>query len=166
GLGHTARAALDDGRVRSVRVIEALGPVIDWHRRGLVPLGAGLAGDPQCAFVEGDFFAMAADEAGFDTAAPGRRFDAVLLDIDHSPGALLHAAHAGFYSAEGLPRLARWIRPGGVFAMWSDAGPEEAFLAALRTAFAGAEAQVVTFENPLQGRDASCTIYVARAREK
>jgi hypothetical protein len=25
------------------------------------------------------------------------------------------------------------------------------------------EAQVVTFENPLQGRDASCTIYVARA---
>ena len=163
GLGHTARAALDEPRVRSVRVVEALEPVIDWHRRGLVPLGAGLAADPRCAFVEGDFFAMAAGERGFDAAEPGRAFDAVLLDIDHSPGALLHASHGGFYSADGLRRLARWIRPGGVFAMWSDAGPEEAFLAALRAAFVSAEAQVVSFDNPLQGRQASCTIYVATA---
>ena len=162
GLGHTARAALEDERVRSVRVVEALEPVIDWHRRGLVPLGAGLAGDPRCAFVEGDFFAMAAGEAGFDAAAPGRRFDAVLLDIDHSPGALLHARHGGFYGPEGLCRLARWVRPGGVFAMWSDAGPEEPFLAALRAVFASAKAQVVTFDNPLHDREASCTIYVAR----
>jgi spermidine synthase len=164
GLGHTARAALEQPRVRSVRVVEALDAVIEWHRRGLVPLGAELSGDPRCAFVPGDFFAMAAAD-GFDPAAPGRRFDAVLLDIDHSPGALLHASHGGFYDADGLRRLARWVRPGGVFAMWSDAGPEEAFTGALRDAFASARAEVVTFDNPLQGREASCTIYVARAPE-
>ena len=162
GLGHTARAALDQPRVRSVRVVEALEAVIEWHQRGLVPLGAGLSGEPRCAFVPGDFFAMAACD-GFDPDAPGRRYDAVLLDIDHSPGALLHSSHGGFYGVEGLRGLARWVKPGGVFAMWSDAGPEEPFLEALRAVFASAEAQVVTFDNPLQDRKASCTIYVARA---
>src|SRR5690606_3580366 len=32
GLGYTAQAALADPRVRSLHVIEALAPVIGWHR--------------------------------------------------------------------------------------------------------------------------------------
>lgn len=47
GLGYTARTALDDPRVRSLIVVDTLAEVIDWHRRGLVPLGAGLASDPR-----------------------------------------------------------------------------------------------------------------------
>src|SRR4051794_5234152 len=31
GLGYTARAVLEDPRVRSLVVVEALGEVIDWH---------------------------------------------------------------------------------------------------------------------------------------
>lgn len=41
GLGYTARAALDDLRVRSLIVIDALAEVIDWHQRHLVPSGPG-----------------------------------------------------------------------------------------------------------------------------
>src|SRR3546814_18539472 len=33
GLGYTARAALEDERVRSLHVIEALGEVIEWHEQ-------------------------------------------------------------------------------------------------------------------------------------
>ena len=155
GLGHTAAAALRDPRVRTVTVIEALPAVIDWHRRGLVPLGRTLSDDPRCALVEGDFFALAAGP-GF-----GRRFDAILLDIDHAPDALLHARHAGFYTPEGLARLAERLQPAGVFAMWSDAAPDDRFLAALGAAYAATEARVVAFENPLQEREATCTIYIA-----
>ena len=162
GLGCTAAAALEDSRVRHLRVVEAIEAVIEWHRRGLVPLGERLAADPRCELAPGDFFAAAAGEEGFDPARPGRLWDAVLLDIDHSPGALLHSAHAAFYTPDGLRRLARWLRPGGVFAMWSDAAPEPAFAAALAEAFAWTDAQVVEFDNPLQGRTASCTIYLAR----
>ena len=45
GLGYTARAALQDSRVTSLTIIEALSPVIDWHQRHLVPLGSQLSAD-------------------------------------------------------------------------------------------------------------------------
>jgi len=161
GLGYTARAALDEPRVRSVTVVDYMEAVIDWHRRGLVPLGERLAGDPRCRLVQGDFFAMAAGE-GFDPATPGRRFDAVLLDIDHSPRALLSAAHGGFYAPDGLARMAAKLVPGGVFALWSDEAPDPEFERALATVFADEEATVVDFDNPLTGDRSTCTIYVAR----
>ena len=47
GLGYTAVAALEDPRVRSLAVVEALEPVISWHERGLLPDAAGLADDPR-----------------------------------------------------------------------------------------------------------------------
>jgi hypothetical protein len=94
--------------------------------------------------------------------APVRRFDVILLDIDHSPQALLHSDHARFYSPEGLAALARHLRPGGVFAMWSDAAPDPDFQQALTSAFAKSQARIVEFDNPLQDRKASCTIYLAR----
>src|SRR3954464_1945734 len=58
GLGYTARAVLEDPRVRSLHVVEALDAVIDWHQRDLLPLASGLASDPRCQVIEGDFFAM------------------------------------------------------------------------------------------------------------
>jgi spermidine synthase len=39
GLGYTAAAALAFPQVARLVVVEALEPVIDWHRRGLVPNG-------------------------------------------------------------------------------------------------------------------------------
>ena len=49
GLGYTAVAALEDPSVRSLMVIEVMEPVIDWHHRGLVPLGEKLAQIPAVA---------------------------------------------------------------------------------------------------------------------
>src|SRR4051812_36307410 len=39
GLGYTAQAVLEDKRVRSLVVVDALPEVIEWHERGLLPLG-------------------------------------------------------------------------------------------------------------------------------
>ena len=164
GLGYTATAVLESAQVGSLVVIEALSPVIDWHRSGLVPLGAALAADPRCRFVHGDFFALAAAEAGFDPQAPGRRFDAVLVDIDHSPDGLLDPRHAAFYQPAGLRRLAAKLRPGGVFGLWSNTLPDEAFTARLRDCFAEARAEPVTFHNPLQDRPFTQTVYLARTQ--
>jgi spermidine synthase len=160
GLGYTAQAVLENPDVRSLIVVDALAEVIEWHQQGLIPLGRQLSGDPRCRLVNGDFFAMSHSADGFDPDAPRRRFDAVLVDIDHSPTNLLHPRHAALYAPEGLARLAEHLHPGGVFALWSNDPPDEAFNAVLAGAFATSAARVVTFENALGDRDASNTVYI------
>lgn len=160
GLGYTALAALENQRVRSLIVVDALAAVIEWHEQGLLPLGKQLTGDPRCRLVHGDFFAMSHSAQGFDPRAPGRRFDAVLVDIDHSPRNLLHPRHAGLYTQEGLQRLAEHLKPGGVFALWSNDPPDAAFGAVLARVFASSAAHVVTFDNSYGDHDASNTVYV------
>lgn len=161
GLGYTARAALADPRVGSLTVVEALAPVLDWHRRGLLPETAAVGGDPRVRTVHGDFFDLLRDGTGPDPGAPGSRVDAVLVDIDHSPRHLLHPGHADAYTVAGLARLAGFLTSRGVFGLWSDDPPDDAFLAALRQVFAGAQAQVVEFPNPHTGGTGANTVYVA-----
>jgi spermidine synthase len=164
GLGYTAQAALDDPRVRSLIVVEALGEVIEWHERGLVPLGARLASDSRCRLVQGDFFAMVGDACGLDPRTPDRRFHAILLDVDHSPRHVLHPRHAALYRPAGLRALADRLHPDGVFALWSNDPPDEQFNSVLAEIFAESEAHVVDFDNPLQTGTAANTVYVARKR--
>lgn len=161
GLGYTAAAALDDSRVASLIVVDAIAKVIEWHHRHLVPLGARLTGDGRCRLVHGDFFALAGSTDGLDPSVPGRRFHAVLLDIDHSPEHVLHPRHAALYRPDGLRALAEHLHPGGVFALWSNDPPSDAFTSLLDATFARAEAHTVVFANHLQDRPAANTVYLA-----
>lgn len=163
GLGYTGKAALGNPRTGSLVVVEYLEAVIDWHRTGLLPLGPKLTGDPRCRLVEGDFFAMARSGAGFDPGAPARKFDAILLDIDHSPDALLDPRSESFYQPEGLAAVASHIKPGGIFGLWSDEREDPGFTARLAEVFAEAWAEPVTFHNPLQDRTFTQTVYLARS---
>ncbi|MCU1588732.1 MAG: hypothetical protein JWN31_2225 [Frankiales bacterium] len=158
GLGYTARAALEDPRVRRLWVVEAMDAVIDWHVTGLLPLSGELTDDPRCQLVLGDFFALVADGAPF---ADEPLLDAILLDIDHTPEHVLHPSHAALYSGEGLQKVHDRLRPQGVFALWSDAPPSAEFLTRLRTVFASAEGHLVTFANPLIDGESSNSVYVA-----
>ena len=158
GLGCTAAAVLEDTRVRSLSVVEALEPVIDWHRRGLLPLSAALTGDPRCSLVHADFFAAVLAER--PSALP-ERCHAVLVDIDHSPRNLLHPGHAAFYTRAGLSRVRGRLHPGGVFGLWSDDPPDGDVLALLQAVFADCRAEVVAFANPLTGGSSANTVYLA-----
>jgi spermidine synthase len=162
GLGYTAQAVLQHTTVRSLTVVETLDAVIDWHKTALLPLGPVLTADPRCRFVLGDFFALAASTQGFDREVPERRFDAILVDIDHSPEFLLNPQSASFYQPDGLHRLAAHLNPGGVFGLWSNDIPDDAFTVRLAEVFAEAHAEPVTFYNPLQNKDSTQTVYLAR----
>jgi spermidine synthase len=162
GLGYTAAAVLDDPRVSSLHVIEFMPAVIDWHQTGLIPLGARLVADPRCHLVLADFFALAADPAtGFDPQKPARTFDAILLDIDHSPDNLLHERHAPFYTPTGLRQLAAQLTPTGIFAMWSDDPPEASFTSALQEVFTSVTSHIITFPNPILEKNSASTVYIA-----
>ena len=94
GLGYTAAAVLEDPSVASLMVIEVMEPVIDWHRRGLVPLGKKLVSDPRCTLVHADFFELAAASGGgFSAATPSTAVpDAVLPPPSLESGAALTPA--------------------------------------------------------------------------
>ena len=166
GLGYTAKAVLDSPAVRSLLVVELFDAVVEWHSAGILPLGTAVSGDPRTRFVVGDFFALADSADGFDPEHPGQRFHAVLLDIDHSPEMLLDPGNERFYTEEGLRELSRHLLPGGVFGLWSNDPPQHAFTDRLRQVFAQAEARTVTFKNPLQNRDYTQAIYLARRPAK
>lgn len=145
GLGYTAAAALEYPNVRSLVVVEFLAPVIDWHRRRLVPMAGRLLDDARCALRQGDFF----EEVGpAHTAPPGPRYDAILLDIDHSPESWLRAPHRSFYTEPGLRALLARLQPDGVFGLWSAAPPTEPFLDLVRGAFPTVRSHEVCFYNP------------------
>jgi spermidine synthase len=160
GLGYTARAVLADDRVRSLAVVEALGEVIEWHERGLLPLAEELTGDRRCRLLQGDFFALSAADNGYGAGIPDR-LHAILVDIDHTPRHVLHPSHAAFYSVEGLRRVAGRLNPGGVFALWSDDPPDVEFLPILEEVFAETTAHVVRFANPITGGESANTVYVS-----
>ncbi len=162
GLGYTAKAALTYAEVRSVVVIEFLSEVIGWHNRLLVPAAETLTFDTRCRFVNGDFFAMASNpELGLDLESPGRRFDAILLDIDHSPSYVLDESHERFYRPDGLQLLSDHLSDRGVFGLWSASDPDDQVVDALSACFASAEAAVIEFRNPLLNIEDHNTIYIA-----
>ncbi|MEU4624825.1 spermidine synthase [Actinoplanes sp. NPDC023801] len=162
GLGYTAATVLRDPRVRSLLVLDFLDDVIGWHQQRLLPCAEEVAGDQRCRLEQGDFFALTADAAGYDRQQPGRAVHAILVDIDHSPRDLLHPRHARFYTVDGLRELARHLRAGGVFGLWSNDPPDDEFTQRLATVFAIARAEVVEFDNPLQRRTSTNTIYLAQ----
>lgn len=163
GLGYTAQTVLESPRVQSLLVVEALGEVIEWHERGLIPAGEALTTDSRCRYVHGDFFSLAGSTSGLDPETPARRFSAIIVDIDHSPRHLLHPDNAPFYQPEGMRRMAAHLHDGGVFALWSNEPPDEDYMTAMRQVFDDVKSEVVSFPNPLQGRDATNTVYTGKA---
>jgi spermidine synthase len=164
GLGYTARSVLGNPRVRSLFVVETFQEIIDWHRKDVVPLGRELTSDQRCHLYHGDFFAIfGSPYHERDPDIGGRKFHAVLVDIDHSPRQLLSDRHGALYEEPGLRALTTHLHPGGVFALWSNDPPDDDFLKVLRDVFDECAAEVVTFDNPLQNRKAASTIYIARA---
>ena len=162
GLGYTAFGALENQKVASLKVIDVMAPVIDWHKRGLVPMGPELMADDRCELVLGDFFALAtANSNGFGVANDDQKVHAVLLDIDHTPDFWLSPTNNTFYTQQGLGAMADKIHAGGVFALWSDDLPDERFTALLDSVFSSSRAHVVTFPNPYTKAESSNTVYVA-----
>lgn len=160
GLGYTARAVLQDPRVRSLAVVEALPEVIGWHERGLLPHAVDLTSDPRCRLVRDDFFRLVSDPSHRPDAP---RWHAVVVDIDHSPRQVLHPSHETFYTEDGLRTVGSRLHPGGVFALWSDEPPDPDFQAVLARVFDAPEAHVVSFPNPYTAGESANTVYTGSA---
>lgn len=154
GLGYTAHEALRSPRVAHVEVVEFLPPVIEWMRRGLVPLADEIGADPRLVVREGDVYGRLAEP-------PSRPYDLILIDVDHSPDERLGPASDAFYTREGLAAARRHLAPGGVLAVWSYA-ESSPFAAALRDVFADVRVEPVAFENVVVGDGETNWLFLAK----
>lgn len=111
GMGFTLRAALDAAPARArIEVAELVPEIVAWNRGPLVPL----AGRP---LDDGRVDIRVCDVA--DAIAAGGPYDAILLDTDNGPGAVMLAGNAALYAHEGLARARSALAPGGVLGLWS-----------------------------------------------
>ena len=126
GMGFTLAAALKViGPAAEVVVAELVPEVVTWNRTLIgVPAGNPLADQRSRVFV-GDVADLIRQEpAGFD---------AILMDVDNGPEALVRRENNWLYSTAGLKATRAALRPRGVLAVWS-ASPDRPFSKRLRQA--------------------------------
>lgn len=126
GMGFTLAAALKAvGPGAEVVVAELVPEVVDWNRDLMgEPAGYPLA-DPRSTVYIGDVSDV--------LRSPGSGFDAIMLDVDNGPEALIRRENDWIYTAAGLSAVARALRPGGVVSVWS-AGPDRRFVKRMKQA--------------------------------
>ncbi len=127
GLGFTLRSVLDHtGPSTAVDVVELLAAVVDWNRSHLRQLNRDALFHPRVQ-VRVD------DAARVINAAKPCRYDAILLDLDNGPVALVTASNSRLYTTTGLRRIHRALKPGGRAVFWS-AGSDHDFTTRLQAA--------------------------------
>ena len=126
GMGFTLRAALAVlGAEARVTVAELVPAVITWARGPMAGLFGDSLFDPRADI-------RAADVIEVIHSSPSV-FDAILLDVDNGPEALIRKANDALYDLKGLRATLRALRPRGVLAVWSS-GPDGGFTKRLRDA--------------------------------
>jgi spermidine synthase len=126
GMGFTLAAALKTiGPAAEVVVAELVPEVVIWNR---TLIGAP-AGDPLADQRSRVFIGDVADLIRQEPAG----FDAVLMDVDNGPEALVRRKNNWLYSAAGLKATRSALRPCGVLAVWSSS-PDRPFSKRLRQA--------------------------------
>ncbi|HVJ29188.1 MAG TPA: hypothetical protein VNA66_02685 [Gammaproteobacteria bacterium] len=119
GMGFTLAAALQTvGPGAEVVVAELVPEVVEWNRTVFGAVAGHPLEDPRTRVHVGDV------SAAIRRAVGG--FDAILMDVDNGPEALVRRENDWLYGSEGLQATRAALRSRGVLAVWS-AGPDRAF---------------------------------------
>jgi len=135
GMGFTLAAtlaAVGDGA--EVVVAELVPEVVDWNRELVGEAAGHPLNDPRSKVFVGDVAQLLRESAG--------RFDAVMMDVDNGPEALIRRENDWLYSPAGLAATSRALRPNGVLAVWS-ASPDRRFTDRLSRAGFDVDLQMV-----------------------
>src|SRR6202789_4327994 len=126
GMGFTLRAALavlgSDARMVVAELVPA---VIAWARGPMAGIFGDSLSDPRASIREADVVDLVRSHRS--------AFDAILLDVDNGPEALIRKANDALYDRKGLQAIHRALRPRGILAIWSS-GPNPSFSKRLRDA--------------------------------
>jgi len=152
GFGFTLRQVLElVGADARVQVAELLPEVVAWNREFLSTVNGLLLEDARVEVSVEDVFHVIA-------RAPAAHYDAILLDVDNGPIAMVQDGNARLYQTQGFQAITQALKPGGRVTFWS-ASTDHAF--AKRLAKAGFKVETVAAKAYPQAKRCTHTIFVA-----
>lgn len=153
GFGFTLRRTLElVGPGAQVQVAELLPEVVAWNREFLKEVNGALLDDPRVKVIVGDVFAVI-------EGSGNEYYDALMLDVDNGPVAMVKDGNDRLYDRHGLTSIMRVLKPGGIAAFWS-ASQDRKF--EKRLAQAGFTVEVFSAKSHEQARRPSHTIFIGR----
>jgi spermidine synthase len=155
GFGFTLRRVLELlEKEATVHVAELLPEVVAWNREFLSSINGLLLDDPRVQIFVEDVLKVLA-------RAPAASYDAILLDVDNGPIAMVQDGNARLYQSQGFNAISRALKPGGRVTFWS-ASNDQAF--ARRLAKAGFSVETVRAKAHERAKRSKHTIYVAERK--
>ncbi len=152
GLGFSLQSVLaKTGAASVVHVVELIPQVVKWNREFLTMVNGKLVDDSRVTIFADDIWNVLL------RTAP-HRYDALLLDIDNGPTAMVQQPNARLYKPAGIQLMLTALKPGGRAAIWS-AAPDSAF--ENRLIDAGFRVEAVSTKLYAKAKRCGCTIYVA-----
>jgi SAM-dependent methyltransferase len=115
GLGFTLRRVLElVGAHATVDVVESIPEVVAWNRELLAPENQTMLNDRRVSVIVADVFNVIKK-----STAEAKRYDAILLDVDNGPVAMVATGNQRLYSRRGIAAIVQALNPGGRLAIWS-----------------------------------------------
>lgn len=153
GFGFTLKRVLElVGSGATVHVAELLPEVVAWNREFLSAVNGSLLNDPRVKIMIGDVFPVI-------EGSNADYYDAILLDVDNGPVAMVKDGNDRLYDRQGLTTIMRVLKPGAVCAFWS-ASQDSKF--AKRLTQAGFNVEVFAAKSHEHARRPSHTIFVGQ----
>ncbi|MGJ8677580.1 MAG: spermidine synthase [Akkermansiaceae bacterium] len=151
GMGFTLKRVLElVGSPATVDVAELMNQVIEWNRTYLVEHNGPLLEDPRTNVILADLF---------DCLGEGDTYDAILIDIDDTPDAVITEDNVNLYTPSFMKLLRESLNPGGCLAYWMAIPSPKLEMALKKAGFNLTEHPAKSHE---ESEEAQHRIYVAR----
>lgn len=151
GMGFTLKRVLElIGSPATVDVAELMSQVIEWNRTHLVEHNGPLLEDPRTHVILADLH---------DCLGEGDTYDAILIDIDDTPDAVITTDNVKLYTPSFMTLLRESLNPGGCLAYWMAIPSPKLEKVLKKAGFSLEEHPAKTHED---SEDARHRIYVAR----
>jgi spermidine synthase len=152
GLGFSLKSVLVTvAPTSAIHVAELIPQVVEWNREFLVAVNGTLTDDPRVTIFIDDVWNVLA-------RAPHGQYDAIVIDIDNGPAAMVQKPNFRLYHQNGIRMMMDALKPGGRAVIWSAAW-DDAF--ANRLSKAGFRISAIPAKLYLNAKRNGCVLYVA-----